>query len=259
MANYNGGTIGKTNEPLDTTSGSYTLREQSLYKRTGDWPVGIVTSGLTLYLDAAISNSYPGSGTTWYDLSGNGNNGTLQSAISYSSDNGGYLDFNGSTDYVTLPEISIAGNEISFDVWNYGITSKTSSIIFLTDSNEARLLNVHLPWSNSTVYFDKGGVYYDRISKSASNSEYQGWHYWAFTANAFSGSMKIYLDGSLWHSGTGKNKVISNVTGTTRRIGRTDANDYHRGYISNLKLYEKELTAAEVTQNYNALKGRYGL
>ena len=194
------------------------------------------------------------------DLSGNSDNGTLQSVISYNSDNGGYLNFNGSTDYITLPEISIAGNEISFDVLNYGITSQTSSIIYLTDSNEARLLNVHLPWSNSTVYFDKGGdPSYDRIFKSVSNSEYQGWHYWAFTANASTGSMKIYLDGFLWHSGTGKNKVINDVTGTTRRIGITTENDYHRGYISNLKLYKKELTASEVQQNFNALRGRYGI
>ena len=143
---------------------------------------------------------------------------------------------------------------------NYGITSQTSSIIYLTDSNEARLLNVHLPWSNSTVYFDKGGdPSYDRIFKSVSNSEYQGWHYWAFTANASTGSMKIYLDGFLWHSGTGKNKVINDVTGTTRRIGITTENDYHRGYISNLKLYKKELTASEVQQNFNALRGRYGI
>ena len=242
-------------------SGVWTIPEVSRLRRAFVWPGthSIVSDGLVLNLDAGDTNSYSGTGTIWTDLSGNGNNGTLQSVISYSSDNGGYLDFNGSTDYVTLPEISTAGNEISFDVWNYGITSQNSSIIFLADSNEGRLLNVHLPWSNNTVYFDKGGASYDRISKSVSNSEYQGWHYWAFTANASTGSMKIYLDGFLWHSGTGNNKVINDVTGTTRTIGKNDNNNYHRGYISNLKLYKKELTASQVTQNFNALKGRYGL
>ena len=226
-----------------------------------DYNPKVVTDGLVLALDAGNLKSYPGSGTAWTDLSRNGNNATLIGPT-YSSSNGGYLDFDGTNDYATLPELSIAVNEISFTVWNYGIIAKNSSIIYLENSSGNRILNVHLPWSDGNVYFDKGyggsSPPYDRISKSASNSEYQGWHHWAFTANTSTGSMKIYLDGVLWHSDTGKTKGMYDATGSgDRRIGRDGSSRHHQGYISNLKLYTKELTAAEVQQNYNALKGRY--
>jgi len=221
----------------------------------------IVTDGLVLALDAGNTKSYPGSGSTWTDLSRNGNNATLIGPT-YSSSNGGYLNFDGTDDYATLPELSLAGNEISFTVWNYGVTAKNSSIIYLEDSSGNRIFNVHLPWGSSEVFFDKGygggSPSFDRIQKSVSNSEYQGWHHWAFTANASTGSMKIYLDSVLWHSGTGKTKGMYDATGNRdRRIGRDGSSRYHQGYVSNLKLYTKELTAAEVLQNYNATKGRY--
>ena len=61
----------------------------------------IVTDGLVLCLDAANPKSYPGSGTTWTDLSGNGNNGTLVNGVGYNSDNGGSLSFDGVNDYVS--------------------------------------------------------------------------------------------------------------------------------------------------------------
>ena len=219
----------------------------------------IVTDRLVLHLDAANPKSYIGSGTDWKDLSGKDNDTTLVNSPTYSSNNAGYFDFDGSNDHVTLPTLDIAGNELTFSVWNYGITTKTSSIIYLQDSGNHRMLNVHLPWNNGTVYFDKGGNNYDRIQKTATNAEYQGWHHWAFTANASTGSMKIYLDSALWHSGTGHTKTFTNITGSVKKIGTSHLNQWHRGYISNLQLYKKELSQTEVTENFNADKGRFGL
>ena len=220
----------------------------------------IVTNNLIFNLDAGDSNSIARrlSGY-WDDISGQGNNGTINGGVTYSSSDGGYFDFDGSNDTVTLPTLNIAGNELTFSVWNYGIEAKAASIIYLEDSSNYRMLNVHLPWSNGNVYFDKGGSGYDRIFKAASNSEYQGWHHWVFTANASTGSMKIYLDGSLWHSGTGHTKTFTNITGGTKIIGKSALNQWHRGYISNLQLYNKELSLSEVTQNYDVTKSRFGL
>jgi len=157
--------------------------------------------------------------------------------------------------------IDIAGNELTLSLWNYGKRAKQSSIIELKNSSGWRQLNVHLPWSDGNVYFDKGGdnvgTSYDRINKAVTANEYQGWHHWVFTANATTGSMKIYLDGAEWHSGTGKNRPILTPDGTCF-IGRVvDSAVYHHGYVSNLQLFKKEFTASEITQNYNALKGRY--
>ena len=226
----------------------------------------IVTDNIVLHLDAANPKSYIGSGTDWKDLSGKDNDTTLVNSPTYSSNNAGYFNFDGTNDEVTLPTLDIAGNELTFSVWNYGIEAKYSSIIFLGDSGQnedGRILQVHLPWSNNHVYFDKGwdGSSYDRMYKSVNNSQYQGWHHWAFTANATTGSMKIYLDSALWHSATGKTKTFSNVNGNIRTIGSTNylnTKHYHRGYISNAQIYKKELSLSEVKQNYDALKWRYG-
>jgi hypothetical protein len=107
----------------------------------------IITKDLVLYLDAGNINSYPGSGTTWTDLSGNGYNGTLVNGPTYNSANNGYLIFNGSNQNVTIPNASIpTGNLLSFCVWNYGITTQQSSVVESRDVNGTRTLNIHLPW-----------------------------------------------------------------------------------------------------------------
>jgi len=224
----------------------------------------VIDTGLVLALDAGDTNSYSGSGTTWTDLSGQGNNGTLANGPTYNSGNGGYIEFDGTNDDCDLSSIPpVNGNEITFSVWNYGIDAKQSSIIWLSGSSGIRMLQVHLPYSGNIVYFDAGdgvgeSVDYDRINKTASNSEYQGWHHWVFTKNATNGTMYIYLDGSLWHSGTGKTRTIG-TPDTIRSIGSAGNNNYHRGYISNLQLYNRELSLTEVKQNFNALRGRFSI
>jgi len=195
------------------------------------------------------------------DLSGNGNNATLTNGPTFNSANGGSIVFDGVDDYASLPSsIGINGNEITVSIWNYGIASQTSSVIRCDTSSGNRVLNIHLPWSSNTVYFDKGGGAdsYDRIYKFVTDSEYQGWHHWSFTANVTTGSMKIYLDGALWHSGTGLTRAIGIPDGTCAiSLYSGDSQGYHNGYISQFLIYTRELSAAEVAQNYNALKGRY--
>jgi len=224
---------------------------------------GIVTTNIVLDLNATLTNSYSGSGTTWTDLSGEGNNATLVNGPSYNSSHGGYFSFDGSNDHATLPEIDISGDEVTFTVWNYGISNQYSFLLYLAgDSANNRVLSVSLPYPYPTntnqIYFDKGNTTsYDRINFGATNSEYQGWHHWAFTANASTGSMKIYLDGVLRHSGTGKNTQLASPSTGIQAIGGQYNNMYHIGYISQILLYKKELTAAEVLANYNATKSNY--
>ena len=79
----------------------------------------IVSSGLVLHLDAGNASSYPGSGTTWTDLSGSGNNGTLVNGPTYSSANGGSLSFDGVNDYVSVSNTSQLrpSTELSIGMW----------------------------------------------------------------------------------------------------------------------------------------------
>ena len=84
----------------------------------------IVTDGLVLYLDAANTKSYTGTGTTWYDLTKNGNNGVLTSGPVYNSENGGNITFDGVDDYVNL------GNPNSLDILNFTICAWVKSTSF---------------------------------------------------------------------------------------------------------------------------------
>lgn len=126
-----------------------------------------------------------------------------------------YLEFNG---YGAVKPPAAAFENISQEVtvsfWCYGDPNTlpvNSSIFEGNDANNQRQINVHLPWGNSRVYWDCGndGGGYDRIEKDANPEDFAGkWNHWAFTKNAASGEMKIYLNGQLWHSGTGKTKPI---------------------------------------------------
>lgn len=222
------------------------------------------SSTLVLHLDAGNSSSYSGSGTTWSDLSGKGNHATLVNSPTYSSSDGGYLSFDGSNDYATLPAINISGNEITFSIWTYAESDTVAALIFFGDSTDTsgwtgRQLNVHLPYTNS-YYFDKGhdGTTVDRISGSLPNSDWQNaWVNWAFTANASTGSMKIYRNGSSYASATGKTRTFNSANVDIRRIARFTST-YYDGRISKIFLYKQELTAAEVLHNYNLDKATYG-
>jgi hypothetical protein len=80
----------------------------------------IVTDGLILSLDAANNKSYPRSGTTWNDLSGNGNNGTLVNGPTFSSANGGSIVFDGTNDVVSTTLVQTFVNELTVETWYRG-------------------------------------------------------------------------------------------------------------------------------------------
>jgi hypothetical protein len=85
----------------------------------------LIQDGLVLCLDAANTKSYPGSGTSWVDLSGNGNNGTLTNGPTFSSTNGGNIFFDGTNDYVRVSSTSIipGSSSFTFNIWlNYSIS-----------------------------------------------------------------------------------------------------------------------------------------
>ena len=155
--------------------------------------------------------------------------------------------------YLMLPASNLSGitNELTFSFWargDAGLATTSTSVIYGTDANGKRTLNVHLPWSNGRVYFDcgnSGGATFDRIDKLSSAAALEGkWNHWAFTKNATTGSMKIYLNGFLFHSATGKTKTldIQNLV-----FGANSANSYfYQGDLDELRIWNKELTQAEI-------------
>jgi Concanavalin A-like lectin/glucanases superfamily/Peptide-N-glycosidase F, C terminal/Secretion system C-terminal sorting domain len=151
----------------------------------------------------------------------------------------------GATMGVPTSSMNSIVNEISVSMWvngNAGTSTNNTSVIGGRDSSFNRQLNVHLPWSNTSVYFDCGGIgsSYDRIYTSSNSGELEGsWNHWAFTKNATSGDMKVYLNGNLWHSGTGKTNAISL---DTMILGAEAHNAYiYSGKIDELRIWNTEL------------------
>ena len=190
-------------------------------------------------------------------------NSTPNSALTLTGENasftGGLVANNGfnvntsTGNYLTLPVSNLAGisSEISFSFWargDAGVATTNTSVIFGTDANGKKTFNVHLPWGNGRVYFhcgNSGGTSYDRIDKLSSAAVLEGkWNHWAFTKNATTGSMKIYLNGVLFHSGTGKTRTldIQNLV-----FGATTSNSrFYEGDLDELRIWDKELTQAEI-------------
>jgi hypothetical protein len=226
----------------------------------------IVQQGLVLNLDAGNPYSYGGAGTTWYDVSGNSNSGTLTNGPTYNSDAGGNIVFDGSNDYVSIPSAASIKNTstLSLEGWvfissamNYygGIIGKG-----ISDSQEEYCLLVHSV--NSKVYMDvgsSGGPYTDATYSFSLNTWYHiiGTH----ERTAGSSSIKIYINGSLLSSTTVNptNTVNDNATNVSIGSRFNGGTSVWNGKIATARIYTRTLSAAEVLQNYNATKGRFGL
>ncbi len=180
--------------------------------------------------------------------------GTASSTDLSLTANNGYYQNLAANGHIDLPTngLSSISNEVTVSFWAFGdanlLPANTSIIEGLGASNE-RDLNIHLPWSNGQIYWDCGGnPDYDRINKVATTSEYEGqWNHWSFVKNAATGVMQIYLNGVLWHSGTGKVKPIDIAHLVVGKSG-TYTNNY-KGSIDELRIWNKALTATDI-QNW---------
>lgn len=221
----------------------------------------IVTDGLVLNLNAADPNSYPGSGTTWTDISGNGNNGTLVNGPSFSSANGGSIVFDGTNDWLNLPTAGFGLANLSVEFW---IKFNNSGGFFwvIADSTggnpELRLTfngsNIRMLWYDSgTYFFDtttnasiSTGVWY-HFANTTTNNDYR------FYVN---GVLDKALTGTTYNGGTLACHSIAtyNLYGTTPGYS-----GYSAMSLGSYKFYNRVLSPAEVAQNYNAQKARFGL
>jgi len=231
----------------------------------------IVTDGLVLALDAGNIKSYPGSGTTWNDLIGGNDATIIDSSGVYQSDDGGRIVFDGNNDYVTVP----ASSNYDFGTGNFTIegffnkaNATTNQVLlssgkYYTDGYDG---NWQLRIRNATqITFNT----YDGIAEIegtdfSASTPTNTWHHFALVREGTgTNQTKFYFDGVLVDSMT-VSKSLSDAGSNGFRIGKEppggpgNTNDLN-GYFSNLRIYKgKALTAAEVQQNYNAFKGRYG-
>jgi hypothetical protein len=222
----------------------------------------IVTSGLVLYLDAGNPASYPGSGTTWTDLSGNGNNGTLVNGVGYNSGNGGSLVFDGVDDYVSCPLISSSITNITMMGFVNVILNKKGA--FFRNGGGGNGYSIGIG-SGSFDTFDSNGnnvaVLFPGVRWIATTTQYSaGWQMVTFILNA-SSVVSGYLNTTPITFPTGRNPITPT---SNFYIGRNLGDEPFGARaancsVSNCFFYNRALTAAEIQQNFNALRGRFGI
>lgn len=219
----------------------------------------IITNGLVLHLDAANSKSYPGSGTSWFDLSGNNNHGTLTNGPSYSSANNGSIVADGSNDYVDVSNNFNLSN-MTLLGWIYIDSTIASSWrgIFYTASGPASG-GWWIGYNVGTGLACGFGPNYQPRRDSSVQLSYNTWHMIGFTINNTSKITTGYYNNAL-SFGTFS---FANVTaGNNLNIFRGNSNsdgEYFKGRVSSLYIYNRVLSSAEISTNYNMLKGRYSL
>ena len=226
---------------------------------------GIVKDGLVLDLDAAKRDSYPTTGTVWSDISGNQNNGTLTNGPTFSSANYGSIVFDGVNDYANCgTSTSLNPSNITFSAWVKRTAAWGSGACLFWAKNAADYtsngfyieLYTNVTFSTNVITNGAATNYFKDSVNSNTSFPLNTWTYFSFTLNGSTPAM--YFNGnpsSLTILGT--NAITS--TSATKYILWNSYTYYTAANIAQVTMYNRALTAAEVLQNYNATKGRYGL
>jgi hypothetical protein len=229
----------------------------------------IVTNGLVLCLDAGNTKSYPGSGTTWFDLSGTGNNGTFKNGPTFSRPS---LVFDGSNDYIECsgtaikwtPNGSVGFTNITIEFWIK--VNGDQGRIFSKAWNGGGQYNIDINDATFGLWAGASSSYLAHPVSINNNT----WRYVTCWANAT--NMGTYVNGTQYSS-----TQAHGLTGGAGSSG--DANvplalmtlyPYGEGWAGNAsfstlgemsicRVYNRVLTAEEISQNFNALRGRYGI
>jgi hypothetical protein len=213
----------------------------------------IVTDGLVLLLDAANTKSYPGSGTTWFDKSGNNRNATFIDNPTISNNT---FNLDGVSDGAEIPSFpGIWDGSVTMEGWFFFNESNTRDVLCGTFDST---LDINFERHTS----DRLRIYWNADDNYSSDNAAPAntWLHIILIRNKENSKLLYYVNGSL-NTETSKS-VIDYTTVETLRIGRdtrsADTTNMN-GKIGLIKIYNRSLSAAEVLQNYNATKGRFGL
>jgi uncharacterized protein (TIGR02145 family) len=219
----------------------------------------VSTSNLVLNLDAGNSSSYTGSTTTWTDLTGRGNNGTISSGITYNAANGGYFQFpNTGSNGVILPassnDFNFTTSDFAVELWVNAYNNYGRLISLNTKSDISSTALTIYPISGSTNPIYAGSL-------STTGFTWSVWHHVIYTR--ISGVLYLYIDGVLKSSATDATSSPSNGATTSNTLGSfvsTSTYLSYTGKMSIARVYKDAgLTSTQVVNNYNAICSRYGL
>ena len=222
-----------------------------------------VTSGLVLELDAGNIKSYPTTGTTWFDKSGLGNNGTLTNGPTFNTGSLGSIVFDGVDDYVSVPKQTAFVNASQFTMMAWMKRRLSSSKVILYQGVEASNDVAFELWNDGFAYFEVGNATnsYANISNTSTD-----WQYLTMvfdgTQTGNSNRLKCYINGSLLavsYSGTipstsGPSNSVFSI-GNSQGIG----GNFSDGNVAQVFIYNRAISSSEVQQNFNATRARFGI
>jgi hypothetical protein len=207
----------------------------------------IVTNGLTLYLDSVNSKSYPSSGTTWNDLSPSKNSFALIGSPTFGTDK--LFLFNGSTQYATTSNNVLNSTAYTKCAWFQPQNLSTSNNIMSGNNGQ------HAFWLAGGNKLNSGHNGLWSTVQSNTTLVVNQWYFGAVTFNTTTG-WALYLNGLLEVTNTSTTTFTG--TGDVLVAAYGNANNF-QGQINGAFVYNRVLTADEILQNFNALKGKYGL
>jgi hypothetical protein len=234
----------------------------------GNYYGGIVKDGLVLMLDAAKKDSYDRLGTTWRDISWNGNNGTLINSPVFNGDNGGYINFDGTNEYANLNNNNASVNvplNHSLCVWcrpKGPGTDSDNAWVIMRGGDTSPFIEWGIAFEANNMRFrilngasDSSVTY---VSQPINSVSYNNWYQVCFSIS--STNRVLYINGSQVGNQLGSFSLQSKSYSVRTNIARWGNATFLRqfnGDISLIQLYHKTLSASEILQNYNATKGRY--
>ena len=227
----------------------------------------IVNNGLVLHLDAGNNRSYPGSGTTWYDLSGLNNNGTLGASTTF--DSSGYMNFggNGSNTEAVVSTVELnttAGQGNTVEQWIYSAGRQSAGNMPFTFYN----IDLDL-WFNADLFGINNGA---SLVYGITNADAIFVGKWVHVVVYFPFSWSSdYLNAKMWINGAAQSMAVrqgslgTKVVSSSQTVGIgggfTNGIDTYNwnGRISLTRIYNRQLSNDEVIKNFEATRGRYGI
>lgn len=243
-----------------------TLRSYGYLDETISNVQPIVTTGLVLNYDINSTSTYPGTGTTIYDISGNNINGTLGNSPTYSS---GTLTTNGTNSYIlsstNAGTLFSGNNSVTLEVW---VKTVSDNGVVISELGSAA---VSSGWHDSQMeivsgnlkvsVWNGGGTYNLTIGAVTRNV----WQHYVMTYNSSTTTLTGYINASTTNSTTGSRSApYNNGNGLYYGLGSGDSTSlgdgsYLAATFGAFRVYNRALTLTEITQNFNAVRGSYGL
>ncbi len=223
----------------------------------------VVRDGLAVHLSANDPASYPGTGNTWFDISGNGKDFILENTPTFSSNGGGSFTFDGSNQYVRsaqrIPATGTSNASVSWAAW---VSPNANQGNIISMSSEVSDGGWNMPPVAASGQKFRGKVWSNNYLFSQQNYTLNRYYYVVLVFDAQNQTQKLYVNGVLQDSQNGVGYSSSGVDNTffiAKGNPGADNEGNLNGKIGEIQIYTKPLTIAEVQQNFNASKARFGL